>query len=112
METSRWDLWFLVSFPTWLVSTQVCCDSESSEISKGLALGAWEMVQAKGDCGPTGRAVGEHGNRKGVLCWRLSTGNSRTCKSRAWAGEEGWEDGGVRGFRESPGAEIEATNLG
>lgn len=66
MEPSRWDLWFPVSSPTWLASTQVCCDSERSEISEGLGRGRWEEVQAKGECGSTGSAVREHGNRKGI----------------------------------------------
>lgn len=112
MEPSRWDLCLPVSFPTWLVSTQVCCDSERSEISKVLALSSWEMVQAKRDCGPTGRPVREHGNEKSIPGCRLRRSNTKTCSFKAWARRDDWEGRGVRGTRQRFRAEAGAPKLG
>lgn len=51
----------------------------------------------------------------GKVCWlaqRRSMGNKRTCKSGAWAGEEGWGGEKVGGSRETLRGEVEARKLG
>lgn len=69
------------------MSTQVCCDSERLEISKGLALVGWETVaQQEGQLESTEI-------KKEFWAGRLSTGNMRTWKSRAGK----VEDSGVQG---------------